>query len=783
MPVSVAAAAALLCPAGAMRAQGTWSELRRAHLPASVSWGGLLADLDLDGDLDYVQSSPYGVGVLVNDGAARFQTQTPPMQPPVSGVLAGDLDADGDADVVSDSCVWINNAGTLAQVTVNLGFVYACVDFTGDGRADVFSATGIWRSIGGGAFASMPTPPRPARHCAAAADFDGDGDMDVLFGVSPLWTPVFEQVWRNDGLGNFTDVSSLWWPNPDNDDTVLVLTGDVDGDGDVDSVHTDGAGTWKLRRNDGSGVLQPWAVFSDGTDLSRRFADLDGDGDLDLAGISDWLRNDGAGVFARILLRRRPAANIQFSLHAVGDVNGDGKPDLIGNEGAEPRLWLNRLPLSFVAAAGNAGIPITDLQLGDGQSVVVGDCDRDGDADFVRLVGPLYRNDGSGWIEPRDHGWAATFSPALFADVDGDGDEDVVGHEPGPLLVVQRNAGNGTWTPGPAMAIPGQVLLAFDADGDGDRDLLLPAVRLLRNDGTGSFALDAATPAGTLPCTRAAVADFDGDGDRDVLAGDLQLHMFVNDGTGAFTWMPSRLGVIPGQLSLSCILPFDADGDGDIDVFATQEGSGHRMLLLRNVGGVLVDTNGLLPAFGGPLAAAGDVDGDGDVDLAVAPGSQLFGIRDWRNDGTGLMTEVGSIPIGSFPDRPALVDVDGDGDLDVVRGNSIFRNRHWHAAAQFVPVRGHDYIVEFGGTAMPNCVAAPMLGARARWPLPPFGTVGIDVTSAVPLPLATVTNGTGTLSIPVPSNAALLGQQFGVQAVLMDGIGFHLTPVVYDTVF
>jgi hypothetical protein len=68
-------------------------------------------------------------------------------------------------------------------------------------------------------------------------------------------------------------------------------------------------------------------------------------------------------------------------------------------------------------------------------------------------------------------------------------------------------------------------------------------------------------------------------------------------------------------------------------------------------------------------------------------------------------------------------------------------------------------------------------------PLPPFGTIGIDLASAVPLNLVALSGGTGSLSIPIPAGPALVGQQFGVQAILVDAARVHLTPVVHDTVY
>jgi hypothetical protein len=394
----------------------------------------------------------------------------------------------------------------------------------------------------------------------------------------------------------------------------------------------------------------------------------------------------------------------------------------------------------------------------------------------------LHRNDGSGATAPHGTGWAPDFVAVLAADVDGDGDVDVVGHQPG-VLRVQRNQGNGTWLPGAAVSVPGDVLLAFDADGDQDLDLLLTAFRLLRNDGTGAFSLDPVAPAGSLACTCAGVADFDGDGDLDVLAGDTRIHMFVNDGTGAFTWSPTRLGVIPGQRQMLDILPFDADNDADVDAFVTQRPTDATQVwplyLLRNVGGMLHHTTGRLPNQGARgHASAGDLDGDQDIDLVV---STSAGLRDWRNDGSGLMLDAGPVSAVEVAEQLVLADLDGDQDLDVIGGDRLFLNRCWHAAAPFLAQRGRDYAVELGSTASPSCLALPFLGARTFMPVPPFGTVGIDFASAVSLPWTALVGGAGTLHVAMPPGTALVGQQFGVQAVLLDAGGFHLTPTVHDT--
>jgi hypothetical protein len=124
-----------------------------------------------------------------------------------------------------------------------------------------------------------------------------------------------------------------------------------------------------------------------------------------------------------------------------------------------------------------------------------------------------------------------------------------------------------------------------------------------------------------------------------------------------------------------------------------------------------------------------DLDGDGDLDY-VGGGSS---VQLCLNDGTGRFQAIPPTWSGAQANQPLVGDLDGDGGRDIVV------NRRWHAAAPLLAQTGRDYAVEFGGT---ECASG----------------------------------------LAVPAVAALAGQQFGVQAVLLDGLRYHLTPIVYDTV-
>ncbi|HHO51767.1 MAG TPA: CRTAC1 family protein [Deltaproteobacteria bacterium] len=224
-----------------------------------------------------------------------------------------------------------------------------------------------------------------------------------------------------------------------------------------------------------------------------------------------------------------------------------------------------------------------------------------------------------------------------------------------------------------------------DIDGDGDPDLFLPRLyqrdALLRNDGTGRFL-----PAPGLPSTLdggssgALFVDVDGDRDLDLFAvslGEDRARLYLNDGTGRFTEDAVARGVAlpPGGCSDQYgVSAGDVDGDGDLDLLVAgwQEemelGTGDRTRLLLNDGtGHFTDATaawGLDTArdhavFGMLLH---DVDRDGRQDLHMV--ADWGGSALWHNTGSSfvrLSDVVFSDENGMGSD---LGDVDGDGDLD-----------------------------------------------------------------------------------------------------------------------
>ena len=329
----------------------------------------------------------------------------------------------------------------------------------------------------------------------------------------------------------------------------------------------------------------------------------------------------------------------------------------------------------------------------------------------------------------------------LTGDVDGDGHEDLVawtGSGARTYTSVWRAAGNGRFLPlQDAVLVPWlpTCSLLADLDGDGDRDLV--ALRradcltgspncggavgaLLWNDGTGRFASNGMVlpldPA--LRTTSIAAGDVDGDGDLDLVVGCEpqtwtvsfppappvfnsvrgENWLFLNQGNGTF--VPTMLG--SDRDATRSVLLVDLDGDGDLDLFAGNDGQDR---CYRNIGLALFQpVVGALPADTGLLSSAHalDLEGDGDRDLLVLDLQQ--GARLLRNDGLGNFTDVSAnLPNVLAPLHQVFVaDFDGDGDPDIgQRGGAVLVQLRNDGTGVFTHAAAADRTAPNAATAVP----------------------------------------------------------------------------------
>ncbi|MEM7033119.1 MAG: DUF11 domain-containing protein, partial [Chloroflexota bacterium] len=173
-----------------------------------------------------------------------------------------------------------------------------------------------------------------------------------------------------------------------------------------------------------------------------------------------------------------------------------------------------------------------------------------------------------------------------------------------------------------------------------------------------------------------AFGDVDGDGDLDLAVGNRssqQNVVYLNDGDGTFDSTSHNFG--SGNDITVDVAFGDVDGDGDLDlavgnrsqqnVVYLNDGDGTFDSLSRNVGPINDETRSV---------AFGDVDGDGDLDLAVGNNGEQDVV--YLNDGDGTFDSI-SHNFGTGSDDTNSVrfgDVDGDGDLDLAVGKVLEQN-------------------------------------------------------------------------------------------------------------
>jgi hypothetical protein len=205
-----------------------------------------------------------------------------------------------------------------------------------------------------------------------------------------------------------------------------------------------------------------------------------------------------------------------------------------------------------------------------------------------------------------------------------------------------------------------------------------------------------------------ALGDVDGDGDLDLIAQGTdntstpRLLLFLNDGTGTLVQQPDIFG--PGLFQGAVALG-DVDGDGDLDLAASgQDSSGaERFLIFSNNGAggftLTQQPRGVNTGyFQGSSLVFGDVDSDGDLDIVISGGgNNTRSLHVYKNTG-GQFSLSQQLVVGSEGLNNSLLrlaDLDRDGDLDLVAVGNNFDGGGAHARLVTFQNQGQSFSNSF----------------------------------------------------------------------------------------
>jgi len=575
----------------------------------------------------------------------------------------------------------------------------ALADLDGDHIPDLVNANGfdvsVLRGNGDGSFqAAVPIAAGGSADGIAVADLDRDGIPDL---VTANYSSDEVNVLLGNGDGTFQPAvafatgdgpSSVAVADFNGDSIPDLVTGDRDLGYDADL---------SVLLGNGDGSFQAAVSFplNHRAPNSVAVADFDGDGAFDLVAANnrgaDVLLGNGDGSF-QAAIWVRPGRYLQPTSLTVADLNGDQIPDLVmaGNDVSPYPYFAEGVDVllgngdgSFQAAVGFPAGPV-------GSSVAAADLDGDGDSDIVVVdeyndrVDVLLGNGDGSLQSPIYFATRKRSRPEIIAvaDLDGDGNPDLVTGDAGPDLEgevsVLLGHGDGSFQATPSYPVienPYFVAVA-DLDGDSVPDLVTASdyyyyrgkLRVLLGNGDGSYR--PAFGAADHGFFSVAVADLDGDGIPDLVTGSQDydppsppaVYVLLGNGDATFREaIPLAIGALPRSFAIA-----DLDGDSDPDIVAA--GGNVVSVLLGNGDGSFQAAVPFATGDRPASVAVADFDGDSIPDLVTA-NNYSNDVSVLLGNGDGSFRAAVSFAAGTNPSSVAVADFDGDGVSDLAISN------------------------------------------------------------------------------------------------------------------
>ncbi len=535
--------------------------------------------------------------------------------------------------------------------------------------------------------ASFPIGSTGAGYASVAVgDFNGAGMVDLAV-VQPSLDSVAILLGKADG----TLSPAVYYPT--GAQPVAVVVGDFNGDGRQDlaianqnnasSPGSGANGSVSILLGNGDGTFQPQAVMASGTQPSAlALGDLNGDGKLDLVianqtnSVTVYLGN-GDGTFRELTTYSTPGAATSI---ALGDFNRDGLLDMaVGDSSGAVSIFLGYGDGTF-QRAGDL------LTLAGVNALVVGDFNHDGAPDVAvtyaqeNAVSILLGN-GDGAFEPRADFLTGYYPTGLAAgDFNGDGILDlVVTNGNDETFSVFLGNGDGTLQTAQTFVLPaGPTALAvhdFNRDGKSDLAIVLSGngtVTLIPGRGDGTFPSPQAY-GGYQGAWAIVAGDFTGDGNLDLVTTNLlenSISVFTGAGDGTFaSGAMASTGLVPSAAAAA-----DFNRDGRLDLAVVNQtctslpcANGSVSVYLGNGDGTFQPAVDYTAGNIPVAVTVADLNGDGIPDLAVT--NNGFGYSNsvslFWGQGNGTFRSGGALATGTGPTQAVAADFNGDGVMDL----------------------------------------------------------------------------------------------------------------------
>ena len=219
-----------------------------------------------------------------------------------------------------------------------------------------------------------------------------------------------------------------------------------------------------------------------------------------------------------------------------------------------------------------------------------------------------------------------------------------------------------------------------DIDNDGDADAVVvdayDDMEVYLNDGTGTFTYDQ-TYGASKSWFGVYLIDVDMDNDLDIIVSGFYsgtgCEVWKNNGSGSFTFAQ---GSIATSIAMQELAIGDVNGDGTPDIFAPAYSGGGSQVWLNDSSGVFTNTNQSLTGSSCTQAVLADLDGDNDLDAFI---SRTNGSPNtvWLNNGSGFFNDTQQALGSAFSNGVDAADIDDDGDIDVVASNWQVPSQIW----------------------------------------------------------------------------------------------------------